>query len=441
MVVGAAISDWHGVPPPLSTTPGDIRGFDALTGQVLWIFHTVPQAGEYGTQTWENGAWKTHGQANVWAAMSADEELGYIYLPVSATTHNNYGGRRPGDNLFSQSLVCLNATTGQRVWHYQLVHHGLWNYDPPAAPVLMDIAVAGRRIQAVAQVTKQALCYVFDRQTGEPIWPIEERAVPQSTVAGEKTSPTQPVPSKPAAYDRRGLGPEDLIDFTPELRRQALDMLVQFDYGPAYSPPTEKGLLALPGGMGGSDWTGAAFHPPTGLLYVPSRTAPYWTQLVRFGPDYSSHNSRFTGPQGLPLTKPPYGRITAIDMATGEHRWMRPTGQGPINHPALKGLDLPAMGWPTFQFTAVTATLLLVASPHPMEDGLPAEYFAESASYLRAVDLVDGRTLGQITLPGNAAGNPMTYRLAGRQYIVVPVNTPDSRSELVALALPFQLHP
>ncbi len=435
VVVGAAINDWHGEPPPVSTSPGDIRGFDALTGRLLWTFHTVPQQGEYGTHTWENGAWKTHGQANVWAAMSADEELGYIYLPVSATTHNNYGGRRPGDNLFSQSLVCLDATTGTRIWHYQLVHHGLWNFDPPAAPVLLDINVDGRPIKAVAQVTKQALCYVFDRRTGTPVWPIAEVPVPQSNVPGEKTSPTQPLPSKPAAYDRRGLSADDLIDFTPQLRRQALDMLAPFDYGPAYTPPNEKGVISLPGGMGGSDWTGAAAHIPTNRLYVPSRTTPDWTLLVPFDDNYASNYARFDGPQGLPLTKPPYGRITAIDLNTGHHLWMRPTGQGPIRHPALKDLDVKDLGWHSFQFTAVTTNLLLVATPYPMDRGLPAEYFAESGSYLRALDLDDGRTLGQLALPGNAAGNPMSYSIEGRQYIVVPINRPDNQPELVALTL------
>ena len=293
VVVGSAIVDWHGESPPKYSTPGDVRGFDAHTGEQVWVFQTVPQAGEHGNDTWENDAWQTFGQANVWAAMSADDELGYVYLPVSSTTHNYYGGERPGANLFSQTLVCLKAATGERVWHYQLIHHGLWNYDPPAPPVLADIKVQGKAIKALALVTKQAFCYVLDRTTGEPVWPIEEREVPPSKTPGEQSWPTQPFPSKPAPYDRQGLQEHDLIDFTPELRKRALAILQKYEHGPLFTPPSEKGTLVLPGGLGGADWSGAALVPKKNVLYVPSRTdaAVVWLEKVRNPRAFSAYAS------------------------------------------------------------------------------------------------------------------------------------------------------
>ena len=291
--------------------------------------------------------WAHTGDANVWSLMSCDENLGYVYLPFGAATNDYYGGHRPGGNLFAESLVVIHAGTGNRVWHFQAVHHGLWDYDLPAAPNLLDITVNGRRIQAVAQVSKQGFVYIFDRNTGEPVWPIEERPVPQSSVAGEKTSRTQPFPTKPAPFDRQGLSPEDLIDFTPALREAALRIVKSYTYGPLFTPPSENGTIVLPGTLGGASWAGAAVDPARGVLYVPSISGPVilkvrksegihaayaYTGLLQFGPD---------GPEGLPLVKPPYGRVTAIDLNTGEHLWMRPIGNGPRNHPALQHLNLP----------------------------------------------------------------------------------------------------
>ena len=294
-----------------------------------------------------------------------------------------YGGHRLGDNLFGQSLVCVKADTGERVWHFQLTHHDLWDFDPPAAPILADIRVDGRSIKAVVQVTKQGFAYVFDRVTGKPVWPIEERPVPQSTTPGERTSPTQPFPTKPPAFDRQGSTVDNLIDFTPELRQEALAIVKDYVTGPLFTPPSirgtglnaTKGTIQLPGSVGGADWQGAAFDPETGLLYVPSITTPFVADLLPGDP--AKTNLRYTrgtrewigGPRGLPLVKPPYGRITAIDLNRGEHRWMVANGDGPRNHPAIKHLNLPPLGNPGRAAPLVTKTLLFVGAGSPAMAG------------------------------------------------------------------------
>ena len=445
VVVGSAMNDWRFRSPPAYTPPGDVRGFDARTGKMRWIFHTIPRAGEYGAETWADGANEHFGAANVWAAMSADDELGYVYLPVSTPSHDFYGGERPGDNLFGDSLVCLKAATGERVWHYQLIHHGLWDYDPPAAPVLMDVEVDSRQRKIVALVTKQAFCYVFDRVTGEPIWPMVERPVPASSAVGERTSPTQPFPSKPAPFDVQGMAEEDVIDFTPELKAEALEILSNYTYGPLYTPPSERGTLMVPGLIGGADWAGAAADPKRSVLYVPSHTLP---SVARLGPSLGRHSryaaytdERVRGPRGLPLTKPPYGRITAIDMRTGDHLWVRALGSGPVNHPALQGLDLPDLGWGVRSFVLATPTLLLAASQDPREDG--GRYgrkrrdraWIEAEPLLRAFSPHTGEPVSQVPLPNNPHGNLMSYMAAGRQYIVVPIGQGRRPPELIGLAL------
>jgi len=268
VVVGQSMSDTFQTKEDVR---GDVRAFDVRTGELRWVFHTIPQAGEFGADTWEDNSWEYTGHAPVWSLFSADPELGYIYMPVSSSTNDMYGGHRGGDNLYSQSLVCVNAETGERVWHYQLVHHGLWDYDPPAAPILMDIVVDGRPIKAVTQVTKQAFAFVFDRVTGEPVWPIDERPVPQSGTLGERTSPTQPFPTKPPAFDRQGSTEDNLIDFTAELRAEALEIVKRYTIGPLFTPPSvrgagsedNQGTIQLPGSQGGADVQGAAFDPLT----------------------------------------------------------------------------------------------------------------------------------------------------------------------------------
>lgn len=441
VVVGAGIEDWHGRPPAEYSSPGAVRGFDAWSGEQVWIFRTVPQQGEFGNETWKSEAWKTYGQANVWAAMSADRELGYIYLPVSSTTHNHYGGERPGANLFSNSLVCLEAATGRQIWHYQFIHHGLWNYDPPAAPVLADIEIDGRQIKAVAQVSKQAFCYVLDRVSGQPVWPIAERQVPESTIGTERSWPTQPHPEKPAPYDLQGLREDDLIDFTPELRKKALAIVGKYEHGPVFTPPSEKGTILVPGMLGGSDWTGAALAPEKNLLYVPSRTHPYFVRLAKLSDKhaFSAYASFSTGHEyidGLPLTKPPYGRITAIDLETGEHLWTRAVGRGPVLHEKLRDLDLPDLGWFQHNYAIATRTMLLVTSQRPYWWGsLGQENFVERQPYLRAFDLDTGDVLAEMPLAGDPGGNPISYMVGERQYLVFPINDDHGVPQLLALAL------
>ena len=445
VAVGSAIMDVRGRPPAEYMPPGDVQAFDARTGEKVWEFHTIPQEGEYGNETWENEGWKTYGAANVWATMTADEELGNFYLPVSTASHDYYGGERPGDNLFSESVVCLKAETGERVWHYQLVHHGLWDYDPAAVPLLLDVVVDGQPRKIVAQLTKQAFCFVFDRVTGEPIWPIEEKPVPQSQVAWEKTSPTQPFPTKPAAFERQGISEDDLIDFTPELREEAKAILARYDYGPLYTPPTEKGVLLVPGQAGGADWAGGAADPRTGVLYVPSHMGITAVQLRRVDDleAYSAFSARaneyVVGPRGLPLVKPPYGSITAIDLNSGEHLWRTAVGAGPVNHPVLKDLDLPDMGWSSRTFVLATPNLLLATSedPHRLANA-GRDYFVDRDANLRAYDLASGEEIGRVELPSNAYGAPMSYVAGGRQYVVVPLGNRRRPPELVALAIPHE---
>ncbi len=288
VVVGSSITDG---PQDKESPRGDVQAFDARTGKPVWIFHVVPQAGEFGNDTWENDSWKYTGNANVWTLMSADDDLGYVYLPFSTPTNDWYGGQRPGNGLFAESLVCVEAATGKRVWHFQTVHHGLWDYDLPAAPVLCDITVGGRPIKAVAQITKTGFTFVFDRTNGKPVWPIEERPVPQSKVPGERTSPTQPFPKKPAPYETQGSTEENLIDFTPELRAEAKKILDTYEHGPLFTPPSEKGTLNLPGWAGGANWWGAAFDPDTQMLYVPSMSMPISVKLTR--PDAARSNLDF----------------------------------------------------------------------------------------------------------------------------------------------------
>ncbi len=451
-VVGASILDY---PSKKAMPPGDVRGFDVRTGAVRWTFHSVPQDHEAGSETWAQESWKHMGNTNVWTTMSCDEELGYVYLPFSTPSNDYYGGQRLGNNLFAESLVALQAQTGQRVWHFQMVHHGIWDYDLPAAPNLVDITVDGKRIRAVAQVSKQGFCYVFDRVTGAPVWPIEERPVAPSNVPGEQASPTQPFPTKPLPFDRQGVTPHDLIDFTPKLHQEALEILKQYTHGPLFTPPTiwrapaNKGTIILPGVTGGASWSGAAFHPDTGMLYVPSVTLP---SVLRLQTGYISgvgaiyigeYRFRFRGPGGLPLIKPPYGRITAIDLNTGEHRWMRPMGEGPRRHPALAHLNLPPLGSPRRGFVLATKSLLFTAQegirrgrgPSPQANAI--EVSAKNYKpFLLALDPATGDRIAQIALPGNASGSPMTYLVDGKQYIVVPIGGASLPAELVALSLP-----
>jgi quinoprotein glucose dehydrogenase len=434
VAVGASISDG----PQFKEAPrGDIQAFDVRTGKPAWLFHVVPQKGEFGNDTWEENSWEYTGNANVWTLMSADEELGFMYLPFSTPTNDWYGGQRPGDNLFAESLVCVDATTGKRIWHYQTVHHGLWDYDLPGAPVLCDIKVDGKPIKAVAQITKTGFTFVFDRATGKPVWPIEEKPVPQSTVPGERTSPTQPHPTKPAPYELQGSLEENLIDFTPELRAEAVKILNEYDHGPLFTPPTERGTINLPGWAGGANWWGAAFDPETGIFYVPSISMNIVVKLnkpdparsnltyVRGGPAFAG---AVPGPKGLPLFKPPWGRITAIDLNTGDHAWMKPHGDGPRELVSqLVGHDVGPLG-SGGGGPLLTKTLLFVGQGAGGRGGRGSG----GANLLRAFDKATGEVVAAVELPAAPSGTPMTYAVDGKQYIVLATND----GKMVALSLP-----
>lgn len=427
VIVNSIVND---LPQTKEMPPGHVRGFNPETGAMEWIFHTIPQAGEFGNDSWEDGSWEYTGNTNSWTVMSADDELGYVYIPIGTPTNDWYGGLRKGSNLFAESLVVVKAATGELVWHFQMVHHGVWDYDLPAAPTLIDITVDGRAIEAVAQISKQGYTYVFDRVTGEPVWPIEERAVPQSSVPGEALSPTQPHPTRPAAFEPQGISDETLIDFTPELRAEALQNIEKFDYGPLFTPPSLRGTIQFPGWGGGAEWHGASFDPETGIYYIPSASAPIVVQLADADPADSNlvyrrgRENSVAGPQGLPLTKPPYSRITAINLNTGEHVWMVPHGEGVRQRIIDMGiLDPGPVGSQSRTGPLLTKTLLFIAQ----RDG--------DRNLLRAFNKATGAIITEIDLPLPPAGTPMTYLVDGRQYVSIAVGG-GADAKLITLALP-----
>jgi len=410
--------------------PGHVRAFNPVTGELEWMFKTIPQAGEFGNDTWEDGSWEYSGNTNSWTIMSADDELGIVYIPIGTPTNDWYGGLRKGDNLFAESLVAVRAETGELLWHFQTVHHGVWDYDLPAAPTLVDITVDGRAIKAVAAISKQGFTYVFDRVTGEPVWPIEERAVPQSTVPGEVLSATQPFPTKPAPFEPQGISDETLIDFSAELRSEALQNIEKYDYGPLFTPPSLRGAIQFPGWAGGGEWHGAAFDPDTGLYYIPSASSPIVVQLRESPPERSDLGfvrggpRLVAGPQGLPLTKPPYGRITAINLNTGEHEWMVPHGEGVRQQIIDMGiLDPGPVGSLRRVGPLLTKTLLFMAQ----SDG--------GRNLIRAYNKATGEIIHEEELPLPPQGTPMTYSVAGKQYISIAVGG-GGDSRVVTLSLP-----
>lgn len=445
IVVGSSVWDWWGKQP---SPPGDVRGFDINTGRLLWTFHTVAQGEEPGVETWEKESWKEAGNANVWAPMSADEQLGYVYLPVSTPTNDYYGGNRLGDGLYGESLVCLDVTTGKKVWHYQLVHHGLWDYDPPAAPNLIDITVEGKPIKAVAQVTKQAFLYVFDRVTGEPVWPIEEQPVPASSVPGERASKTQPVPSKPAPFDIQGARDEDLIDLTPAIHKEAIEIASAYERGGVFTPPSsQRATILVPGNAGGGSWSGAAIDPESGMLYVSTYRIPTLLTLAKPEPwqgtyDFIGMAQYLPGPRGLPLLKPPFGSIVAIDMNSGEHRWRIPVGRG-IAMPSVLRLNLREQtGLPFRSWALLTKTVMIVVQmgyygPPRAVPGLNnlIRDLHDLDPHLWVYDKSSGEMLAEIELPSNATGAPITYMAGGKQFVVFPVGGGPLVEELIAVSL------
>ncbi len=455
IVIGAAFREGT-APKSFKNNKGYVRGFDVRTGKRLWTFHTIPQKGEPGYDTWLNGSADYTGNTGVWSQVTIDEELGLVYLPVEEPTGDYYGGHRPGTNLYGESLVCLDLQTGAKKWHYQLVHHPIWDFDIPAAPILADITVDGRAIKAVAVPTKQGILYTFDRVTGQPVWPIVEQPVEKGDVPGEWYSPTQPIPTKPPAYSKNGTSIDDLIDFTPELRTQAESIAARFKLGPIFTPPVASkaggplATLARGPTNGGSNWPGGAFDPETHTFYVASsNAAPVVLGLVQpskersdmdwiagFAPQPGGARMSMGGlnVQGLPLFKPPYGTMTAINLDKGEIAWQVPHGDTPDgvrNHEALKGLNLPRTGQPGFIVgTLVTKTLVIAGDPQVTT--LPTH---PRGSMLRAYDKATGAEVGAVLLPAPVSASPMTYAVNGRQYIVVAVSGGPYSGEFIALRL------
>ena len=411
---------------------GDVRGFDVATGKQLWNFKTVPQEGEFGNDTWGDESWRWMGNTNVWSMMSCDAKLGHVYLPVTAPTSHFYGGLRPGDNLFGTSLVALEAATGKRLWHYQTVHHDIWDYDLPAAPVVADIVQDGKPVPAVAQVSKVGFLYVFNRKTGEPLWPIEERPVPASDLEGEQAAKTQPFPTWPPPFEMQGVGEDDLIDLTPQLRERARQKLSGIRLGGLFLPASTQGSLVLPGWGGGANWGGAAFDPDTQMLFVASRRWPLLMTARKIDPKRFGfpYRIRPSGVDigGLPVIKPPWASITAYRLDTGDIAWQVANGAGPKEHPLLKGLNLPDLGVPN------NAPGLLVTQGlifHGHRRGW------EQPSSLRALNKTTGALVWEHPLDGtHNVTPPMTYLAGGKQFVVVATGTGLEPGRLTAFRLP-----
>jgi glucose dehydrogenase len=450
VIVGAAHHP-GGVVKSKTNVKGFVRGFDVRTGKRLWIFHTIPRSDEFGYDTWEKDSASYTGNTGVWGQISVDPQLGMAFIPVELPTGDFYGGDRPGNGLFGESVVAVDLKTGRRKWHYQLVHHGIWDMDIPCAPMLVDITVNGQTVKAVAQPTKQAFLYVFDRVTGKPIWPIEERPVEQSTVPGEKTSATQPFPTKPPAYDLQGFSIDDLIDFTPELRAEAVKMVSKYHLGPIFTPAVVSrpegpyATLALATAGGGTNWAGGAYDPETHIAYLPSQRSVTNIGLIPGDPRRTDiafmsgsaaprTGSGGGGPfglrvEGLSLAKPPYGSITAIDLDKGDILWHIANGDTPDDvrdSPALKGLHIPRTGRPGVFSVLVTKTLLICGERSA----------GKSPTMLRAYDKATGNEVGAVPMPAGQTGTPMTYMLNGRQYIALAIAGPGFPAELIAYRLP-----
>ena len=448
IVVGAAHRP-GGVPTSKTNVKGYVRGYDVRTGRRKWIFHTIPKPGEFGFETWLNDSWSYTGNTGAWGEISIDEARGIVYIGVEEPTGDFYGGPRPGQNLFGESLVALDLETGKRLWHFQYVHHGIWDHDNPSPPILGDVDIEGKRVPVVAQSSKQAFVYVFNRETGKPVWPIEERPVEKGDVPGEWYSPTQPFPTKPPAYEIQGVDESELIDFTPKLHQEAMDIVKHYKMGPIFTPPVvskaEGPWATLVASLSGSNWYGGSFDPETGIMYVGSHRSILGIGLVPSGTrsDVGYISGRAPGAQGsltvegLPLEKPPYSQISAIDLKTGSILWHVAHGDTPDdvrNNPALQGLNIPRTGRGGSAITLVTKSLLVAG-----EKGVVTLPDGRKGAMLRAYDKATGRDIGAVYMPAPATGGPMTYMVNGVQYIVIAVGgTIDgsSQAEFLAFRLP-----
>ncbi len=477
IIIGAAFREGM-TPKSMHNNKGFVRGFDVRTGKRLWIFHTIPTKTEPGYETWGKGSAEYTGNTGVWTQITVDEQLGLVYLPVESPTGDYFGGHRPGNNLYGESLVCVDLKTGQRKWFYQLVHHPLWDMDISSAPLLADINVNGRAIKAVAQPTKQGILYVFDRVSGQPVWPIEERPVEKGDVPGEWYAPTQPFPTKPPPYSRNGVTPDILVDFTPAIRDQAQTIAAKYKLGPIFTPPVASktngplATLTLGTAAGGTNWYGGSYDPETHTVYVSASNASLTPiGLVPAPKDISDMNfilgtegqeiriargpgenagsdaaplTRTPAPapapanplnvQGLPLVKPPYGTLSAINLDKGEITWQVAHGETPDvvrNHPLLKGMTLPRTGQAGGVVTAVTKTLVLAGDPQVTTT---ADH--PRGAMLRAYDKASGKEVGAVYMPAQQSGGIMTYMVNGKQYIVVAVSGGAYSGEYIAYSLP-----
>jgi quinoprotein glucose dehydrogenase len=498
VIVGSAMKEGMTVSTH-NNTKGVVRAYDVRSGKLLWTFHTIPKPGEFGNDTWENGSWATNGNTGVWTQITVDAQLGLVYLPVESPSSDFYGGHRPGNNLFGESLVCVDLKTGKRKWHYQIVHHPIWDYDLSSAPILADINVGGRAIKAVAMPTKQSWVYVFDRVTGQPVWPIEERPVAQSDVPGEKSAPTQPFPTKPPAYARNFLKiPDDLIDFTPEMRKEAIERISHYRVEGMYTPPVIGdpnkwlGGISMGNATGGTNWAGGAYDPETHTVYaqaanayvsaVSLRTPPEGFSDIRYvsgrndlpfrlieGPGFgtaadapqSGRGGRGAAAapaaatpapaggrggggsaataglliEGLPIVKPPYGVVAAIDLDRGDLKWQVPFGETPDNvrlHPKLKGMNIPNTGMNGYAGAGVLVTKTLVI----VGDTQITSVTHPRGAMMRAYDKATGKQVGAVWMPAPVSGSPMTYQWQGKQYIVIAVSGGNYSGEYLAYALP-----
>jgi quinoprotein glucose dehydrogenase len=455
VIIGAAHTAGN-TPKVKSNAKGYVRGFDVKTGKRLWIFHNIPMKGEFGYDTWlKPGSAEAAGNAGDWAQIAADEELGLAYLGIELPTGDQMGFYHPGNSLFSESIVAVDILTGKRKWHYQMIHHGLWDYDVCCAAILCDVPHNGKIVKALAQPTKQSFLYVLNRETGEPIWPIVERKVAKGDVPGEWYSPTQPIPSKPPAFDRQGTSIDDLIDWTPELRKKAIEVASHYKLGPIYTAPImEKkegpfGVINLPGYIGGINWPGGSYDPETYTVYTYSQTNPLTIGGIIPNPDRKMgafdyvHQNMPSPPgmrigdltvDGLPIIKPPYGRITATNLADGTQTWQVAHGETPDairNHPALKGIKIPRTGMIGKIGPLTTKSLVICGDPMTYTDET-----GRKGARLRAYDKKTGEEKGAVFLPAEQSGSPMTYMLGGKQYIVLAIGGRGFSSEFIAFKLP-----